>query len=111
MWNGRDAKQSHMITAKSPLPASDGTTSLPVPRRWQALWREAVTDPAELLCLLGLEDRAAELLPQRDTGFAVRVPRRLRNCLKAQDLLPIRLVMPPPRRLMESSTNTKVELF
>ncbi|HEY6940040.1 EF-P beta-lysylation protein EpmB [Dokdonella sp.] len=45
------------------------------PVRWQQLWREAVTDPRELLALLGLEDRAEELLPAADTGFALRVPR------------------------------------
>jgi len=46
-----------------------------VPRRWQDLWREAITDPHELLTLLDLGDRAHELLPARDTGFALRVPR------------------------------------
>jgi len=50
-----------------PLPAQ--------PRRWQALWREAITDPHELLALLGLSGRAAQLLPPSDTGFALRVPR------------------------------------
>ncbi|WP_440222009.1 EF-P beta-lysylation protein EpmB [Dokdonella sp. MW10] len=43
--------------------------------RWQQLWRDAVTDPLELLRLVGLEDRAGDLLPARDTGFAMRVPR------------------------------------
>lgn len=50
-----------------PLPAQ--------PRRWQQLWREAITDPSELLRLLDLSERAAELLPAADTGFALRVPR------------------------------------
>ena len=50
-----------------PLPAQ--------PRRWQALCREAITDPHELLTLLGLSDRAAALLPPSDTGFPLRVPR------------------------------------
>ena len=45
------------------------------PPRWQQLWREAVTDPHELLALLGLSDQAARLLPASDTGFALRVPR------------------------------------
>lgn len=43
--------------------------------RWQQLWRDAVTDPYELLRLLGLEHRSAELLAPADTGFALRVPR------------------------------------
>ncbi|PZQ11658.1 MAG: EF-P beta-lysylation protein EpmB [Rhodanobacter denitrificans] len=45
------------------------------PRRWQQLWREAITDPLELLGLLDLSDRAGELLPAADTGFPLRVPR------------------------------------
>ena len=45
------------------------------PVRWQQLWREAVTDPRELLDLLGLSAQAADLLPDDDTGFAMRVPR------------------------------------
>lgn len=45
------------------------------PARWQQLWREAITDPRELLHLLGLSAHASELLPASDTGFAVRVPR------------------------------------
>jgi EF-P beta-lysylation protein EpmB len=44
------------------------------PRRWQQLWREAVTDPLELLRLLGLSAQAPQLLPAADTGFPLRVP-------------------------------------
>jgi len=43
--------------------------------RWQQLWRDAVTDPHELLRLLGLEHLSSELLAPADTGFALRVPR------------------------------------
>lgn len=94
-----------MITANGPLPASDGTTPLPLPRRWQALWREAVTDPVELLRLLGLEDRAAQLLPQRDSGFALRVPRgfvaRMRHGDAADPLL--LQALPQAAELLEST--------
>lgn len=41
---------------------------------WRALWREAVTDPAELLALVGLA-HLADRLPAEDAGFSVRVPR------------------------------------
>ncbi|MDR3448099.1 MULTISPECIES: EF-P beta-lysylation protein EpmB [unclassified Dyella] len=41
---------------------------------WRALWREAVTDPRELLDLVGLR-HLADRLPVDDAGFAVRVPR------------------------------------
>lgn len=47
----------------------------PSTRSWQQLWRDAVTDPLELLHLVGLHDQAENLLPDRDTGFALRVPR------------------------------------
>lgn len=80
-----------MITA-SPLPAqymadenSAAARSVPdansgAPRnfarsRWQKLWREAVTDPHELLALLDLGHTAAQLLPRAETGFPLRVPR------------------------------------
>jgi EF-P beta-lysylation protein EpmB len=55
-----------MIPAKR-LPAQ--------PARWQQVWREAITDPRELLQILGLSHRAGELLAQADTGFPMRVPR------------------------------------
>ena len=41
---------------------------------WRQLWRDAVTDPAELLALLGLP-QLADQLPPADAGFALRVPR------------------------------------
>ncbi len=47
----------------------------PAARSWQQLWRDAVTDPLELLRLVGLQDQAEQLLPAADTGFALRVPR------------------------------------
>lgn len=60
-----------MITANRRL-AQPASAAAPT---WQQLWRDAVTDPAELLALVGLADRAADLLPARDTGFPLRVPR------------------------------------
>src|SRR5665647_1458116 len=45
------------------------------PVRWQQLWRDAVTDPLELLSLLDLSGHAAGLLPGADSGFPLRVPR------------------------------------
>jgi L-lysine 2,3-aminomutase len=62
---GVPAARTPMITA-SPLRAQPG---------WQQLWRDAITDPLELLALLNLSDRAGTLLPTVDTGFAMRVPR------------------------------------
>lgn len=61
-----------MITGKAACSASAPPTT---PARWQSLWRDAVTDPFELLRLLGLSGHAAELLPNRDTGFPLRVPK------------------------------------
>jgi EF-P beta-lysylation protein EpmB len=47
----------------------------PAKADWRRLWRDAVTDPLELLDLVGLRARAGELLAPMDTGFALRVPR------------------------------------
>jgi EF-P beta-lysylation protein EpmB len=66
-----------MITA-SPLraqPASQDSAVPPRKSRWQELSRDAVTDPHELLDMLGLGHRAVELIPVGDTGFPLRVPR------------------------------------
>jgi L-lysine 2,3-aminomutase len=41
---------------------------------WRELWRDAITDPVELLRAVGLGGRA-DLLPPDDAGFALRVPR------------------------------------
>lgn len=62
---------------------------------WRRLWREAVTDPLELLHLLGLE-ALAERLPADAAGFPLRVPRgfvaRMRHGDPADPLL--RQVLP-----------------
>jgi EF-P beta-lysylation protein EpmB len=68
VWNHpRKPESWSAMIAVNPVPAQ--------PLRWQEAWREAVSDPLELLALVGLSDRAAELLPVGDTGFALRVPR------------------------------------
>lgn len=76
-----------MITA-NPVPAQ--------PRRWQALWREAIRDPRELLDLLGLPELAARLSPAAAAQFPLRVPRgfaaRMRHGDPADPLL--RQVLP-----------------
>lgn len=42
---------------------------------WRRSWREAVTDPRELLAMLDLTHLADRVLPRLDPGFALRVPR------------------------------------
>jgi EF-P beta-lysylation protein EpmB len=66
-----------MITA-SPLRAQ--------PRTWQQVWREAVTDPRELLDLLDLGHLAESLLPAVETGFQTRVPRGFVARMRKGDL-------------------------
>lgn len=71
------------------IPASPLFSHIPaeapgVPR-WQKLWREAITDPRELLALLGLGDRAGELLAEADTGFGMRVPRAFAGRMRHGD--------------------------
>lgn len=73
------------------------------PMRWQQLWREAISDPHELLRLLDLTAYASDLLPASDTGFALRVPRgfvaRMRRGDPADPLL--RQVLPLAAELGE----------
>lgn len=45
------------------------------PAGWQAQWRDAVRDPAELLALLGLETLAARVSHAAMAQFPLRVPR------------------------------------
>src|SRR5438445_5847514 len=47
----------------------------PQTQDWRRLWRDAVTNPRELLALVDLEHLAESVLPRLDTGFALRVPR------------------------------------
>lgn len=66
------------------------------PVGWQAQWRDAVRDPAELLVMLGLETLAARLSPAAMAQFPLRVPRafisRMRHGDDADPLL--RQVLP-----------------
>src|SRR5690606_14232625 len=87
--------EGDMIPA-APLPMKQAA-----PRRWQALWREAVRDPRELLSMLGLEALAAGLpdaaaMPAPNGNFPLRVPRgfvaRMRHGDPADPLL--RQVLP-----------------
>jgi L-lysine 2,3-aminomutase len=59
-----------MITAPTRPAQPDAT-----PARWQALWRDAVRDPRELLDLLGLPWLRAKLAPAAMARFPLRVPR------------------------------------
>ncbi|HSN01389.1 MAG TPA: EF-P beta-lysylation protein EpmB [Rudaea sp.] len=86
-----------MITA-TPLPAQQSHT-------WQRLWREAITDPRELLELLGLGHFAGALLPERDSGFAMRVPRGFAARMRRGDARdPLLLqVLPQATELLETA--------
>ena len=57
-----------MITA-----TAAASQSTPAPSRWQREWREAITDPVELLALLGLSSLSDRILATR--SFPLRVPR------------------------------------
>ncbi|WEN16638.1 EF-P beta-lysylation protein EpmB [Rhodanobacter sp. AS-Z3] len=56
------------------ITASPHSRLSPVISDWRELWRDAITDPAELLQAVGLGHRS-DLLPADDAGFALRVPR------------------------------------
>lgn len=81
-----------MITA---LPAPPQPTATG-PTRWQALWRDAIRDPHELLSILGLPQLAARLPVDAASSFPLRVPRgfvaRMRTGDPADPLL--RQVLP-----------------
>ena len=55
------------------ITASHAARLSPPGTDWRTLWRESVTDPGQLLALVGLE-RLADRLPAGDAGFSVRVP-------------------------------------
>jgi len=46
-----------------------------IPPGWQALWRDAIRDPRELLALLGLHDLAGQISDTAARQFPLRVPR------------------------------------
>lgn len=78
-------------------------------RSWQAIWRDAITDPLELLGLLGLEGQADTLLSGRDTGFRLRVPRGFVSRMKrgdARDPL-LMQVLPAAAELLETADYTQ----
>jgi len=56
------------------IPGSPATRLSHAAPNWRAAWRDAVTDPLELLSLVGLP-HLAPTLPANDAGFAMRVPR------------------------------------
>lgn len=64
-----------MIPAAHPLSHPAASTGAAAPPRWQALWREAVRDPRELLDLLGLSGAALGLSEAAAAQFPLRVPR------------------------------------
>jgi EF-P beta-lysylation protein EpmB len=65
---------------------------------WRELWRDAITDPGELLRAVGLGDRA-DLLPPDDAGFALRVPRGFVARMRRNDPLDPLLLQVLPQRV------------
>ena len=57
------------------IPAAPAPMQQAEPQRWQALWRDAVRDPRELLSLLGLDDVATSISDAAAAQFPLRVPR------------------------------------
>ena len=63
-----------MITAAPVLTPEKAILTLP-DDRWQAHWRQAIRDPAELLAVLGLDAEAMGVSAEALAQFALRVPR------------------------------------
>lgn len=57
-----------------PVPASSHAES-GLDARWQEQWRNAISDPAELLGILGLASEIERISPDAAAGFRLRVPR------------------------------------
>ncbi|MFT3762958.1 MAG: EF-P beta-lysylation protein EpmB [Pseudoxanthomonas sp.] len=57
------------------IPAASLPMQVPPGKRWQALWRDAVRDPRELLALLGLTEAAAGISDAAAAQFPLRAPR------------------------------------
>ncbi|MEP7184974.1 MAG: EF-P beta-lysylation protein EpmB [Rhodanobacter sp.] len=51
---------------------------------WRELWRDAITEPRELLQAVGLSE-LADRLPPEDAGFALRVPRGFVTRMRRHD--------------------------
>ncbi|MGH8079175.1 MAG: EF-P beta-lysylation protein EpmB [Lysobacter sp.] len=64
-----------MIPAAQPVPHPAAPQGAAAPPRWQALWRDAVRDPRELLTLLGLDPAALGVSEAAAAQFPLRVPR------------------------------------
>jgi EF-P beta-lysylation protein EpmB len=67
----RRPSKPDMITAQPLIPQPVSAA----PARWQALWRDAIRDPHELLALLQLPELAARLPAAAAAQFPLRVPR------------------------------------
>ena len=63
-----------MITAAPARTPEEAILTLPTDR-WQAHWRQAIRDPAELLAVLGLAPEALGVSAQALAQFPLRVPR------------------------------------
>jgi len=74
-----------MIPAAHPLPHPAPAQAATAPARWQALWRDAVRDPRELLALLGLDPQALGVSDAAAAQFPLRVPRGFVARMRAGD--------------------------
>ena len=61
-----------MIPA-APLPLQPDATPAGASTRWQALWRDAIRDPRELLALLDLDAAALSMSEEAAAQFVMRV--------------------------------------
>ena len=80
-----------MITASPTSRLSSPVTG------WRELWRDAITDAAELLEAVGLGHRT-DLLPPDDAGFPLRVPRGFAARMRRGDPTDPLLLQVMPRR-------------
>ncbi|MEO7251976.1 MAG: EF-P beta-lysylation protein EpmB [Arenimonas sp.] len=66
--------------------STPGNEPLPRTCSWQALWRDSIRDPRELLELLGLPELAAQISDAAAIQFPMRVPRGFAARMRHGDL-------------------------
>ena len=69
------AQQRSAQAGRAHRPPTPGIEPQPRARSWQALWRESIRDPRELLELLGLPELAGQISDAAANQFPMRVPR------------------------------------
>lgn len=78
-------QQCSTQTGRTPTAATPSMQPPPRTLTWQALWRDAIRDPRELLALLGLPELAGQISDAAAIQFPMRVPRGFAQRMRQGD--------------------------